>query len=154
MHFAIVNESKDPSITFGLVEQIAAACERQLYEHYGPFWEANGASVKAYATLKDVPHGASVIVILEHPDQAGVLGYHDVTPDGRSYGRIFWEPIRDSGGDLTIGSTSLSVTISHEVLETILDPYASFWAMNSDDDLFYCLEACDAVESLSWKSVV
>jgi len=150
MQFAIVNESKDAQISSGVVEQIAAAVERQLYEHYAPFWESSGAPVRVYPDLKSVPTQAALVALLDSADQAGVLGYHDVTPDGRSYARVFWKPIRGSGGTLTSGSNSLSVTVSHEVLETIGDPYASFWGQDPSTGLLHALELCDACEAESY----
>lgn len=150
MQFAIVNESKDASITPAILEQISAAIERQLFEHYAPFWEAQGAPVRVYTSLSQVPTSSAIVAILDSPDVANALGYHDVTPDGRPYARIFWEPIRGSGGDLFASNNSLSVTISHEVLETIGDPYASFWGVDPSTGIFYALELCDSVEAESY----
>jgi len=150
MQFAIVNHSTDTSITSAILSQIASAIERQLFEHYAPFWESSGAHVAFYSDLKTVPKNAVVIAIFDNSDQPGALGYHDVTPDGRPYARIFWIPIKNSGGSLFQDSNSLSVTISHEILEVIGDPYASFWAAQYSTNMLYALELCDAVESESY----
>ena len=150
MLFGIVNESQDPNISLGVLEQIGEAVQRQLYEHYGPFWESSGAPVRVYSNLDALPANASPIVILDDPDQAGVLGYHDVTRTGKAYARVFWKPIQAAGGTLTLGSLALSVTVSHEVLEIIGDPYASFWAANPKTQLLHAFELCDACEMDSY----
>src|SRR5271156_4065910 len=147
MQFAIVNKSTDKSVTSAILTQIAAACERQLYEDYAAFWEGVGSKVSFVSDEKNAPSGAVLVIIFDHADQAGALGYHDVTPQGLPYARIFWEPIRDNGGSLFGGAKSLSVTISHEVLETVGDPYANFWAQNPKTGKLHALELADAVES-------
>lgn len=150
MHFAIINESNDALITIGILDAIAAAVERQLYENYAPFWEAAGAHVQTYAKLEDVPASASLVVVLDSASIAGVLGYHDVTPDGRSYARVFWVPIKKNGGSLFESANSLSVTISHEILEMHADPYASLWGANPATGLFHAVEICDACQDESY----
>ena len=151
MQFALLNECKDQEITPMILAEIAAAVERQLYEHYAPFWESSGAPVIGYPRLRDIPDGACIVVILDDAEQAGYLGYHDVTNDGRPYSRVFWNPIKNSGGTIKDGFNSLSAVISHEVLETIGDPYASFWATNPKTNKFHALELCDAVESEAYE---
>jgi len=49
-------------------------------------------------------------VILDDSDQAGALGYHDLTSDGLPIGKVF------AASDLKAG-TSWTVTASHELLE-------------------------------------
>lgn len=95
-----------------------------------------------------IPADAVPIVILDDADQAGALGYHDVTPDGKPYGKVFLNPILKNGGTLTFSANSLSVALSHEILETCGDPYADFWADAAYAE--YALELCDAVEGDSY----
>jgi hypothetical protein len=91
-----------------------------------------------------------VIAVLDNADQAGALGYHATQPDGRPFARIFVEPILANGGQYLHGSLSLSVTISHEILETIGDPFCNWWCDGLDGKQ-YALELCDPVEGDSYE---
>ena len=53
--------------------------------------------------------------ILDNTDRAGVLGHHDLTPDGLPVGKSF------AGTDKHYGH-SWTVTASHELLEMLADP--------------------------------
>lgn len=147
MQFAIVNHATDPALTPALLQQIAAAVERQTYEHVAPFWEMQGAKVTFYSDVATVPADAVIVAIFDSSEQSGFLGWHAVDPRGLAYARVFWEPIRDSGGTIFASANSLSVTISHEVLETMGDVYTNFWAANPWTQDLYALELCDAVEA-------
>jgi hypothetical protein len=146
MNFAVVNESTRPEITPGNLARIASALTRQLCECYAPMWNATGGSVLAVPTLADVPVDWCPLVLLDNADQAGALGYHATTPNGRPYARVFVGTILDNGGDVLSKNLSVSVTMSHEVLEAARDPYANFWADNLDDGRQYALELCDPTE--------
>lgn len=86
-----------------------------------------------------VPAGAWPVVILDDPDVAGALGYHDLDPNGKPYARVFARPTLTAG-------VSLSSVISHEVCEAVVDPYANLWA-DANHGVSYAFEACDPVES-------
>ena len=148
----LLNESTREDVTKPVLESIAHAVYRQLAEHYAPFWEASPPDAFVVAMRKeDVPKGASVISVIDDPDVAGAYGYHYTTDDGDPLARVFTKPILDNGGTLTKGATSLSQTISHEVLEMAGDPYASFWADMGDGRTEESLELCDRVEGDSYE---
>jgi hypothetical protein len=147
---ALVNESTEPSLSLAFLQQVADAVERQLEEHYAAFWESAGCTIVACASLADAPKGAAIVAVMDNADQADALGYHATTPDGRPYARVFVRPILDNGGTVMTGPVSVSVTISHEVLEMWGDPYANFWADASDGNE-YALELCDAVEGDAYE---
>lgn len=71
-------------------------------------WGAH-ATVSSTATMFDAE-----LAILDDSDQAGALGYHDVDPAGKPYGRVFLKT------DLADG-LSPSVTASHEFEEMVVD---------------------------------
>ena len=75
----------------------------------------------------------------DNPDQAGALGYHELTSRGTPLGRVF------AGLDLRSG-VSWTVTLSHEPLEMLADPWIN-WCAQGTDGKIYALEVCDAVES-------
>lgn len=145
MRITLVNESKTPLVTAGVLQEIAKIVERQLYEEYAVLWQSAGCPV-GVKTLAQTDKYDCIVAILDTADQADALGYHDCTPDGRPYAKVFLQPILDSGGTLTSGANSLSVTVSHEVLEIMGDVYANFWA-DGPKGVGYALELCDPVEN-------
>ena len=97
------------------------------------------------ATLRFVPSGSKppsvgwTIAVLANSDVAGALGYHDLTPTGYPLGKVFAETDRQY-------NEVLSVTLSHELLEMLGDPWINQSAQGPDGK-FYAYEACDAVEA-------
>ena len=92
------------------------------------------------------PAGTWWLVILDDSDQAGALGYHDLTPDGLPIGKIF------AASDLKAGD-SWSVTASHELLEMLADPNINLTVFVQDADTtgtLYAYEVCDACEDDSF----
>lgn len=150
MDLYLVNESKDATLTPAVVTQIAAAVQRQLIEHWAPCYERIPPSLRVVAAEADVPAGAPMMVILDNADEAGVLGYHTMTPEGRIYSPVFWEPIQVYGGTVDKGADSLSVTISHEAIELANDPTCNMLCDRPDaGEEWY--EPCDRVEGRSYE---
>lgn len=146
------NESADESITRPILEAIAAAIYRQVSEHYAQFWEASPPDAIVVAMSKEqIPSGAAVVHILDKSDEPGALGYHYVTDTGQPVTRVFWNPILVNGGTLFKGANSLSVTLSHEVLEMLGDPYCNWWADCGTGDEEDSLELCDRVEGDAYE---
>ncbi len=85
------------------------------------------------------------IVLLDNEQQGNDYGYHDVSPDGRPYARVFVDPIIEHGGRWLHSELSVSATVSHEVCEMIGDPAANRWAQTARGAL-YAIELCDPVE--------
>ena len=87
-------------------------------------------------------------MVLDNSDQAGALGYHDMTPDGLPLGKVF------AATDLQFG-TQWTVTASHELLEMLGDPAINLTALTMTNfDLnqnvvgrLYAYEVCDACEA-------
>jgi len=149
LQFCILNHSADDAITPSVLQRIADAIEEQLYQDYAPFWQSSGVPVRVISSLSQARPDDCLLVIFDRPDQPGLLGWHTYSPDGHIYGRVFWEPIRASGGALTSGPDSLSATLSHEALEALQNPYVNLWAQMSAT-LFEPTEVCDRVESRSY----
>lgn len=150
MKIYLLNQSTVlPALDDSTLSQIAGVLQRQLYEHYAPFWQSEGVPVLLAPDLASVPPDlASVpLVLLNDPDQADVLGYHATGPDGRPYARAFVGPLLAHGGTLTTGPFSLSVTLSHECLELVGDPYVLWWADEPNGVAEEAIELCDRVEA-------
>lgn len=140
MLIAVVNEST----LFSAVDAQRAvdACARQLRYHAAPAWARTAPAVVLYSSEASVPAGADILVILDNADQAGALGYHDETPSGKPYGRVFVAVSQKAG-------VSVSSVLSHEVLELFIDPTCSGWEWDGNSTL-YAREVGDPVESDSY----
>lgn len=86
--------------------------------------------------------GIQELVILDNSDQAGALGYHDLTTNGDPLGKVFAKE------DLQYNS-KISVTVSHEACEMRVDPSINLCAAvegNNNHTMFYALEVGDPCE--------
>jgi hypothetical protein len=135
IHVAITNESK--AMTDAQIQAIAAALQTQVSRDFAPIWGVD-AQVAFYPRGHQ-PADAWWLAAFDTSDQAGALGYHDVTPTGLPLGKAF------VGSDIQAGY-SPSVTISHELLEMLGDPQINRTAQFNPTS-FYAYEACDAVEA-------
>lgn len=145
MLIALLSASRYLADKLPQVQLIAQALSSQLRYHAAPAWAALPWSCSYYADPKLVPSTAYRLWLLDDPDAAGALGYHDQDPSGAPYGKVFTKPILDSGGDVLRLANSISVTASHEALEIFGDPQANYWAEMPDGRLI-ALELCDPVE--------
>lgn len=116
---------------------LANALQIQVARDFFPAW---GVTAEIFYT----PTGAHptadhwVLALLDDADQAGALGYHDVTPAGLPLGKAFVRTTQADGGQI-------SVTVSHELLEMLGDPQINLAAQ--DGNIFWGYEVADAVES-------
>ena len=118
------------------------ALQRQVTEHLAVVWGID-------ATLYFVPQGASPpagtwwLSVLDNSDQAGMLGYHDLTTEGLPIGKVF------AGSDLMKG-LNWTVTASHELLEMLIDPdinRAVFVQDGTGGGRLFACEICDPCEA-------
>ena len=91
-----------------------------------------------------LPDGWWQISVTDNPDQAGALGYHELTSRGTPLGKVF------AGLDLRSG-VSWTLTLSHELLKMLADPWIN-WCAQGTDGKIYALEVCDAVESDKYRT--
>lgn len=123
------------------IAPMVAAIQKQVVQELAPP-PNQGWGVSA--TLVFIPKGqqppadAWWCVVLDNSDQAGVLGYHDVTSSGKPMAKVF------AGSDLAYG-TSVSVTISHEIIEMLVDPWCNRYVLKGTR--LWCVEPGDAVEA-------
>jgi hypothetical protein len=115
-----------------------AALQKQLDRDFAPIW---GFSARLFGPLpggQPVPDkGWWQLVLLDDSDQAGALGYHDLTPEGMPLGKVF------VAEDMKYGQ-SWTVTASHELLELLCDPNTSLCAYANGT--VYSFEIADACE--------
>ncbi len=86
------------------------------------------------------------IVIADDSDQAGALGYHDVTDGGRPISYVFAKTDQDYGYDW-------QVTLTHEFAEMMMDPYIAN-CVQTGNSKFHAQELCDPVEDESMMYIV
>jgi hypothetical protein len=150
MHLAFVNDPvKSTRISNTDAVKIAGAVSRQLRLHFAPTWNRGAPGVAFVADEAHLLPGQFPLYFFDNADVAGALGYHDVTPAGLPYGRIFVETVLSNGGTLLTGSNSVSVCASHEALELAGDEFCNQYAQ-ANDGYSYAVELGDPVENDSY----
>lgn len=141
----VVNQSTE--VRSGDVQLMARACAAQVRHHAAPLWGLAPIPVVYLPSHHDAPPGSWVISVLDDPDQANALGWHTEDQGDVIYGRVFARPVLDNGGSvLSGGPVTVSSVLSHEVLETLVDPHVCSWSMEADGTL-WATEVCDPVEA-------
>lgn len=130
------------------VALMVRACAYQLRMHAAPVWRINPMPVVYSITEATAPPGSWVIGIFDNADQAGALGWHS-EDGGVAYGRVFAGPVFDNGGDTLTKPLSVASVLSHEVLETFINPTCRLQA-DRGDGVAIALEVADPVESDSY----
>src|SRR5437899_3606494 len=149
----LTNESKMPNIKIAVlnpstvvpdadVKAALPAFQSQVSDDFAPVWGID-------ASLRFLPSGSKPaagewwLSILDDSDQAGALGYHDLTKEGLPLGKVFAKSDIDNGYIWT-------VTASHELLEMLGDPdinLTAFVQKTNDSGRLYAYEVCDACEA-------
>jgi hypothetical protein len=140
INIAVINAST--VLTDSEVQNIVPALQKQVSEHFAPAWGVD-AALNFVAQGSNPPAGYWWLVVLDDSDQAGALGYHDLTNEGLPMGKVF------AGSDLKYGS-EWTVTASHELLEMLADPNINltvFIQKNDSSGRLYAYEVCDACEA-------
>ena len=138
-NIAIINAStvlKDAD-----VQAVVPALQKQVLNDFAPVF-GTSASLAFYSQSVAPPAGTWWISVLDNADQAGALGYHDLTNEGLPLAKVF------AASDIQ-SKSSWSVTISHELLEMLADPditLSAFAQTNDTTGQLYAYEVCDACE--------
>lgn len=152
MRIAIVNEHRNEGLRGAELREklpsIVRALSLQVTEA-AKLWDRGPCPVELVSSVSKA-RGASVIAIHTDADMADALGYHDQTPDGRPYGKVFVRPILESGGTVSDSANSVSVTLSHEVLELWGDPNCNAW-FDDAEGVSFAGELCDPVEADAYE---
>jgi hypothetical protein len=133
---AITNAST--CLTDVQVSSAIPALQRQVTVDFRGYWDVD-CELRFLAGNEPLTEGWWQISVTDNPDQAGALGYHELTSRGTPLGKVF------AGLDLQSGG-SWTVTLSHELLEMLADPWIN-WSAQGADGKIYALEVCDAVEA-------
>ena len=95
------------------VEAVLPSLQKQVSNDIKAYWEIE-CTLTFLPPEQPLTAGWWQIVIVDNPDQAGALGYHEMTSTGTPLGKVF------AGLDMQCGS-SWTVTLSHELLEMLAD---------------------------------
>ena len=128
--------SVDLGVPFG---KLTAALQKCYDQYFLPVW---GYPLKLYNTTVAKPSDWQ-FVYFDTADEAGALGYHDLTKDGQPVSKIF---VKTTLADNQV----VSVTACHELFEMAIDPIANLWA-EAADGTEYAYEMCDPVEEDTFK---
>ncbi|MDB5612071.1 MAG: hypothetical protein JWP25_8971 [Bradyrhizobium sp.] len=120
------------------VQAMVKAIQVQVSRDYSPIYGMN-ANVNFLPKGSKAPAGQWVIAVLDDSTQADALGFHDLTRDGLPLGKVFAAADKQAGD-------SVSVTLSHEIVECMADPWINFTAQMNDGK-FWAVEIGDAVEA-------
>lgn len=138
IQIAIINEA-DRFPDEGL-DGLVAALQHQIDHDFRSTW---GIAAELHAVHKGKANPAEMwwLALLNDSDQAGALGYHDLTPDTlHPVAKVFVNE------DLKYDA-EVSVTTSHELLEMLGDPYINTTALDPVTGRLYAYETSDAVEA-------
>lgn len=119
----------------GTLADVVAALQVQVDRDFLPLW---GVRAQLVAGGRK-PRGAWQVIVLDNSDQAGALGYHDLTTTGQPLGKVFAATDKQYG-------LSWTVTLSHELLEMLVDPDVNLCALDEARSRLYAYEVCDPVE--------
>lgn len=134
---AVFNQAKTP---LGVdLDKLIAALQRYVDEHVGPVWGTAARLVKATDYVK----GAWAVVFLDDADAPGALAYHDLTPDGLPQSKVFVKTTLDA-------DELVSVSVSHELVEMLVDPGINLMTTGPDLKAVYAYESADPVEAASF----
>lgn len=124
----VVVVNKSTKVTEAQVKAMTRACATQLRYHASPAWGLHTVPVTYAANETLAPPGSWVLAVLDDSDQADALGWHTEDQGDLVYGRVFASPVLDNGGDVLTKPLSVASVLSHEVLETFVDPHVNLWA--------------------------
>src|SRR5713101_772306 len=112
IEIALMNASK--VLSDDEVAKSLNALQTQVSRDFATVWGVD-ATLTFYAQGKAPRSGSWWLTILDNSDQAGAIGYHDLTKQGLPLGKVFAE------SDIKLGY-EWTVTVSHELLEMLADP--------------------------------
>jgi len=129
-------------LTDSEVKAAVPALQTQVHRDFAPPWGID-ADLRFVPRGKKPAPGSWWLVFLDNSDQAGALGYHDVTANELPLGKVF------AGTDKQYGN-QWTVTASHELLEMLADPEINLSVFIEHGDTagrLYAYETADPCEA-------
>ena len=150
----IAVQNASTKVTEEQLQLMTRAVAQQVRKDVAPEWGTKQLAVVYLKPDAVIPPGAWVITVFDTADQADALGYHTEDPNGTVYGKVFAGPVLDNGGTVMDGAISVSAVLSHEVLETYMDPRVQLWASDNSGTTQWAYEICDPVEDSAYQVAV
>jgi len=126
-------------VTEAEVASALPSFQKQVSNDFCAEWGID-ATLQLFGKSQKIPATAWLVGVFDDADQAGALGYHDLTKAGLPLGKVFARTTINDGGLWT-------VTFSHELLEMLADPNINLCAFDEANKRLYAYEVCDAVEA-------
>jgi hypothetical protein len=132
---------KTKLLTDATVSHYVTAQQIQIVRDWTPAW-GSGAHCLFVPKGRRPPPDCWQCLLLDNSDQADALGYHDLTSDGLPVMKVF---VADDMRD----GLAWTVTASHEVLETLADPWIDNTIPVTKDGISveYAREVADTCEA-------
>jgi hypothetical protein len=127
-HLALVSETEQ--VKAAEVAKVSAALQKQLTRDFAPIWGMQ-ATIDAFESLDDIPPGYWPVVVIENVPGSGT----HKNRNGQPYALVEAGP-------------TWSLAASHEVLEMLVDPFASRLVAGQSPDphqgrVEFLVEVCD-----------
>ena len=137
---AVMNKSS--AIDDSEAKKVVEAIQRQVHRDFAPAWGID-AELTFVARGAQPPPNSWWLMLLDHTDRAGALGYRESNSEGLPLGKIFVRSATDA-------NASWTVTASHILLELLANPSANltiFQPAGEKGARFFAYEVCNACEA-------
>lgn len=138
---ALIDQTTGAVVPPDELQQIADACQQQVDYHLAPAWGVR-ADISVLASDDAVPPGTWPVKVVDSLTDAGGVHLDD---QGQPYAEA-------------VNGPQLSIGISHELLEMLVDPWGDRFTPAADVDpnhpgrqVFYLVEVCDPCEVSSYS---
>lgn len=121
-----------------VLAKYTVALQRQISNDLNIPWVVRPVRLEFVPTNVDATPEAWHLLVVDDPNVPGALGYHDWTPNGQPVGYVFARLDIEDG-------LSVSVTMSHELIEMLGDPWINCCVQ--EGKRFWARELCDPVEA-------
>jgi hypothetical protein len=145
IEISIINASD--AVSDDQCRALTDALQIQVSRDFAPVWRID-PKLTFVQKGRQPASGTWWLSILDNTDRAGVLGHHDLTPDGLPMGKSF------AGTDIRYGY-EWTVTASHELLEMLVNPGVNLTVLvhtQNGDSKLYAYEVCDPCEDQTFRT--
>jgi len=139
----ILNNSKAMSHFYDW-KPVIMALEKQV-KQVADTWYIEAPVIEAYVTkLDSTLKNIRIIELTDAADVKDADGYHSESSNGVAFAKVFVGPILANGG-------GVPATVSHEIIEMMINPYANRWVHNDGDGFDYAEEIADPVQEQTYE---
>ncbi len=118
------------------LDRLIGVLQRYVDELVAPVWGTPCRLVRS----ADFMAGTWAVGFFDDCDDSSVNGYHELTPDGLPFSKVFVRSLVAAG-------EPVSITASHELAEMLVDPAINLFSSGPRRRVVYAYEVADPVES-------